>query len=334
MKNLTKLFAFLDAVDRSTKRLELTLKSAVNPLQVLDTLPSNRAQFKALTSNNIVSILQTIRNLHIATKDSIDSKMITTHPKFELVCRRLKYFSPMLTIHETIDSLKVIFALNVPANSEISLILLNLLRHEINYLSMEQILFLEFLLKRSEVKSELQKTIMASLPIVFEKQLFDPIDDKEMNSVKLLEFFVRQPDLVKKDDNVLKMCKMVTDQIEILTLDEAITIIHSLCAMNRFDLEQALRLYCISLQYVAEKVDEIPISKLLSLAKRVVITPISEIAPSKKHVHQLIGKCGEKISQEDLGLDIAVLFQRILKNIVSFIFSIAFHRPSRFDFFC
>lgn len=228
----------------------------------------------------------------------------------------------MLSPYQTIQSLKTLYSLNVPPNSEIGLILMNMLRHEINNLSMDQILFLDFLLNRVEVCSQLQKGVIASLPFVFEHQLHKPLDDKQMNGVKLLEFVAKHPTLAEKNENLEKICNLISEQIESLTTNDAIVIVHDLCAINRFNLKIVDTLYQTALNHVINQVREIEINKLLPLTKHVMRAPNSEIPHIRKLIHQQLNNCSGKVIEEKLDIDSAILLQRIMKNIVSFFYGI------------
>lgn len=306
-------------LEHETGALEVALKSATNPLQVLSTLPSNPSEFRTLSSETVIHTLQTISVLHRTNKDHIKCDFITSHPNFEQLCRRLKRCSNLLTADEMVDSLKFLCSLGVQTNSEISMILLNLIKHEINNLSMEKIIYLDYLLKKTECRSELQKAIKTSLPIVFELQLPQQIDkDSRIHElINILNFFTNHIELDNKNENLTIVCKILCDKFEQINSSDVINIIYSLCAIDRFHLPNYIKLITKCIRYLMDHINDIEINELLKVINRLVSKTVNQFSPFQYHIHSLLKSCAERISQHDMGLQVAVSLQRILKNIVS-----------------
>lgn len=310
--------SFLDGQNKNSS-VE-SFKSAIDPLQVLHSLPSNLSEFKAVSGDTVISALKTIATLQRANAESIKQQFITTHPNFELLCRSLKRCSPMFTPNELIDSLKYLNLLGVPKNSEISLTLLNLIRHEINYLNIDEIIYLVFLLDRSESSSELENAIKTALPIVFDLQIPQQIEvDSSVDKlVKVLNFMGHHGSCYIRDRNVKRICKLLGDKRLEIDLTNAIDIIHNLCAMNRFEVGNVIRLMNICIRSVHNKMNEIDIQDILKIINRLMTTTVDQHLSFQYLIHGLLKRCGERIAHEDLGLDFAVSLQTSCRNIVSF----------------
>lgn len=120
----------------------MTFKSATSPLQILSTLPSAPLEYRSMAGETVIRALQSIAVLQRTNKNTIECGFITSHPNFEQLCHRLKRCSPMFTPNELVNSFKFLCSLGIPTNSEISLVLLNLviIRRDIYYLFIAEFL--------------------------------------------------------------------------------------------------------------------------------------------------------------------------------------------------
>lgn len=301
---------------------EMALKSAINPLQVLNSLPSSPAEFRTISSDTVIHTLKTISTLQRSNKDSIKPDFITSHPNFEQLCRRLKRCSTTLTADDLVKSFRFLCSLGVPTNSEISLVLLNLIRHEINDLSVDKIIHLDFILSQTECRSDLQKAIQTALPIVFELQISQQIDkDNRVDElVRILNYFASHKGLDTKNGNLKIICKILFDKNDDITLPDAINIIHHLCEIDRFYLSNTIKLVATCIRKLMDQIRDIDMIELQRVINRLVSTTVNQFSPLQFHLHSLLNSCAERISQEDLGLNCAVKLQTTLKNIVSIYF--------------
>lgn len=303
--------------NRDPEMLETVFKSATNPLQVLRKLPSNPSE---LPGDTVIRALQTIATLQKVNKDMIKCQFITSHPNFEQLCRRLKRCSPMFTPDELVKSFKFLSSLGIPSNSEISLVLLNLIRHQINELSVEKIIYLDYILSQTECRSELQRAIQSALPMVFELQVPQQIDceNSVAELVSILNYLASHRNIDTKNENVKNICKILCDKNEEITLTDAINIIYRLCAIDRFDVPKSIKLITICIRRILDQITEIDKAELQRVIDRLVGAAVNHFSPFQFHLHSLLSTFAERISQDDLGLSAAVSLQKTLKNIVSF----------------
>lgn len=297
----------------------MEFKTAISPIQVLNKLPSNPTEIRQLPSETVYHALRTISILQNANKDTLKPDFITSHPKFEQLCRRLKRCSSILTPDEVIQSFKFLCSLGIPTNSEISLILLNLIRHEINNLSIQKIIDLDYALHRNECRSELQKTIEKSLPIVFELQLSQQVDNDTTvpELVNILRFFAKHRGLDAQNENLTMICKLLCNKSDEINSEDAINIIYPLCTIDRFHLPKSIKLITICLRKLVEQVADINMVDLQKVIDRLISNTVNKFSPFQYHVHSLLKCFADRISQNDLGLDAALSLQNTLKDIVS-----------------
>lgn len=295
----------------------MACKSATDPFHVLSALPSNPSEFRTMPSATVIQALQTISILQRTHKDTIKCDFITSHPKFEQLCRRLKRCSPSFTPDELIKSFRFLCSLDVPTNSEISLVLLNLIRHEINHLSVEKIVYLDFILGQTKCQSELQKVIQTALPMVFELQLPQQIDkeNRVADLVSILGFFATHKGLDTK--NIKEICNLLYNKSEEITSNDAIEIIYRLCAIDRFHVPNTIKLIAICIRKLLQQLAEIDTIELQRVVDRLIFTTLKKFSPFQFHLHSLLNGFAARISKEDLGLNAALSLQKSIKNIVS-----------------
>lgn len=297
------------------------MKSAIDPIQILSALPSTPAEYKQLSGETVVYALKTITTLQKANSKTIKPSFIISHPSFELLCRRLKICSPIFTVNELIESFKLLCLLGVPKNSELSLHLLQLIRHEINYLDVNSIIFLCFVLEQNESCSELENSLRTALPMVFDQQIPEQITSSQSveELVKILNFMSAHQTSYIKDTNVNKICRILADKKDDIDITNAINIIHRLCLINRFEVGNTIRLLNICIRAILVNVNEVNIKDLMPTVQRLVSTIVNQNLSFQKHIHGLLRRSAERISEQNLGLQLAVDLQTACKRIVSII---------------
>lgn len=107
---------------------------------------------------------------------------ILDDPSFERLCVQLKKFSRSLDMHDTIEAIKVLAFMNVPANSTIFQMLLQLIRQNINELSIQQIMFLDFVLGKCE-NNHLIDALQLAMPLVFQLNVSMQVDERDITQL-------------------------------------------------------------------------------------------------------------------------------------------------------
>lgn len=106
-------------------------------------------------------------------------------PSFERLCVQLKKFSRSLDMHDVIEAIKVLAFMNVPANSTVFQMLLQLVRQNINELSIQQIMFLDFVLGRCE-NNHLIDALQLAMPLVFQLNVSMQVDEQDIAQLAAL----------------------------------------------------------------------------------------------------------------------------------------------------
>lgn len=311
---------FVDKTIKITEpdAFEAACKSATHPKQILSILPTNQKELLQLPGETLVRALQSIAILQKANKEKIRADFITSHPSFEQLCRCIKKCSTIFTPSEMIRSLRSLIILNVPTNSEISLVLLNLLRHEINFLTIDEIIQLDHILCKTEKSSELQKAVEKALPIVFDIQVKQQLDTKDSTELllKVISFLASHYTTVN-DDTIIRICEILYSRRKELTAADALTIVHSLCKINRLDLRNVIKLLSAGIQILMDQNDDVKLDELLILCRRLTTLATNSEFRIHSHTFSLLQLCCNRIVQSDAGLRSAIYLQIGLKNIVS-----------------
>lgn len=312
-------FFALEPINTQPNALEMEFRTAISPLQVLNKLPSNPSEIRQLPGETVYRALRTISILQRANHDNLKPDFITSHPKFDQLCKRLKRCSTVFTPDEVIQSFKFLSSLGVPTNSEISLTLLNLIRHEINNLSIARIIDLDYTLQRYECRSELQKAIQKSLPIVFELQLSQQVDKDTPVSelINILCFYAKHRGLDAENENLIMICKLLDAKSDEINSNDAIQIIYPLCTIDRFQLPKTIKLIALCIRKLVEHTSEVDANHMQKVIDRLITNSMNRFSPFQFNVHCLLKAFAERISQNDLGLDKAIALQITLRNIVS-----------------
>ncbi|KAJ9599840.1 hypothetical protein L9F63_009880, partial [Diploptera punctata] len=127
-------------------------------------------EWKACNSRSKILFFELEKSGKVTFCSKFSKKQIINNPEFLKLCKRLNSQARGLSINETIDALKIVTYIGIPAQSTIVQILLQLIRKEVNDLSLHEIIFVDFLLKNLD-KNPLVDALKIALPLVFEAQL-------------------------------------------------------------------------------------------------------------------------------------------------------------------
>ncbi|RZC32596.1 uncharacterized protein BDFB_000924, partial [Asbolus verrucosus] len=143
------------------------LKSATNARSVLDMVAAHNS---IMNNKHIMQALRSLFSLQKQGNSDLSTQEILGHKDFHKLCRQLRNHSASIELNDTIEALKVVSYVGVPSDTTIVQVLLQLIRHNINLLNLQQIIFLDFLLSQFK-SSPLVDALKIALPIVFEIHL-------------------------------------------------------------------------------------------------------------------------------------------------------------------
>ncbi|KAF2879474.1 hypothetical protein ILUMI_26698 [Ignelater luminosus] len=179
------------------------LKNSTQPQNVLEVVGSH---YKIMNSKQLMQALRSLFTLQKYGNSNLSTQQIIQHPYFEKLCHQLKTQAGLIELNETIEALKIISYVGVSSQSTIVQVLLQLIRHGINDLSLQHIMFLDFLLRQFK-SSPLADGLLIALPIVFEVNL--PLKMDKENIMHLAEYL----QYVSKRSVSDKCLKLIVDTL-------------------------------------------------------------------------------------------------------------------------
>lgn len=200
--------------------------------------------------------------------------------------------------------------MGAPSNSTIVQVLLQLIRHNVNDLSLQQIIFLDFLLSHHE-NAPLVEALRMALPMVFEIQF--PIKVDKDNLAQLVECFQY---ISKKDVSercVETVVKYLMNYPEDIDAKSAVSIIWSICDMKSDEFFEpiamkAINAIILNIDYLSYSEIETTLGKLLNK-----YTPTMNFYYNET----LCDVIANYVIDNNLGFDAAAYLQKKLTKVVS-----------------
>ena len=186
---------------------------------------------KNLEATHCAQTLQKLFTLEKSQRTQQISQIIT-HPNFDSFCRIFKSKSGALELNELVDSLKILNYFGLRSDSHIVVRLLNMVKEQINDLTLGHLLFLNFLLKKMD-RTPLIQAISIAIPLVFDIQLPTKLDHN--NTQQLTEMLQFATTVRLSDKNTMAIVTALTIHGQSLTVDEAKSILWSFTNMRSLD---------------------------------------------------------------------------------------------------
>lgn len=192
--------------------------------------------------------------------------------------------------------------------------LLHLVRSQINDISLSQIIFLEFLMKKFE-PTPLVEAFRIALPMLMQIQLGTKMDHENPGQVTdLLQFASRN---TMSEQSVMSIVSALTMHGTDLTVTEAKSVVWSLCDLEHYDerydklMHNCLEVLCDSMDKLSFGMLETTLSKMISRSSRQDGT-----GPSF-YDEEFFKRCARYAIDKDVGLENAIYIQRKFNRIVS-----------------
>lgn len=268
-----------------------------------------------MTSSQLMRTLHTLHGLHKATKDTVSAAQIVGHPSFMILCQKLRRIAPSMDVGSNLNALKIISYLKIPANTELSLVLVSLLRHQINDLSLQQMAFADFLLNQLTPRVEKVEAIKAALPVLFEIQLPIQFDSEDISgNIELLRFATSKlvsPKTVEIIANSLQQQPGYKIKIE-----ERKEILRILCTAPNVP-HTATTLWNYSVMRNQKMIEKLDVNEVLQAAGLIVKKCQAKPTFYTRAVEHYFEKCVQTFVERDIDLEHTAYLQKLLKNIVS-----------------
>ncbi|XP_050439340.1 uncharacterized protein LOC126844902 isoform X2 [Adelges cooleyi] len=167
--------------------LLLSIKKASSTNDVLEML---RIHNNVMTPLQHMEALNTIFILQKKQCTKLSNEELIRSPEFTVLCRKILNQSRHLDLNNVLTNIKCLSYLGVPVNSNIMQMLLQIMSKMVNELSLQQIMFLQFLLKDLS-SCPLVDALKLALPIVFEAQIQYKMIDNLYWQVEFLNYITK-----------------------------------------------------------------------------------------------------------------------------------------------
>lgn len=159
-----------------------------------------------------------------------DMPNIGKHIGFVRLCEVLNRNIRLMKTNDVIESLKVFTYFKIPSNSIIMQSLLQMIRTTINELSLRDIIFIVYLLKKME-STPLSDALLIALPLVFEAQLPTKLDIDDISELTWSLRFTNENNIVNQEirDVILKALLNYKNN---MNTQAAWSVFYSLCSVQ------------------------------------------------------------------------------------------------------
>lgn len=191
------------------------------------------------------------------------------HPKFRLLCIKLKRTAPHLEGYDIVNAIKILSFLGVETNSEIFLVMLNLVRHHINTITLEQVTFLDNIISRINGVPVVDALRMA-LPMVFQLRIANEMDIENLPQlINHLGFISNHID-VMDERTINSMVTAIMLHMDEISADHAKNIVWRMSRWTSFNQHhQKLLAFCID--RLASNMNEFRTNDIQLLVTRLTI---------------------------------------------------------------
>ncbi|XP_047115538.1 uncharacterized protein LOC124795518 isoform X1 [Schistocerca piceifrons] len=175
-------------VQTSRDLLMQNLKCTTDPKSLMEVV---KVHHSIMNNKHVMQALRSLFELSKSESSHQAKQFVIQSAEFHKLCHTLKLQSRSLEINETIEALKIVSFLGLPSSSPLIQVLLQLVRYNVNELSLQHIVFLEFILKKFD-SCPLVDALNIALPIVFEIQLPIKLDrENPSHMAEMLQYAVR-----------------------------------------------------------------------------------------------------------------------------------------------
>lgn len=234
------------------------------------------------TNMTVHDVVDTMSTLFKASRDMKDMQIIREHIGFIRLCEVLNKDIRLMKTNYIIESLKVFTYFQVPTNNILTQSLLQMIRTTVNEISLRDIIFIVFLLKKMD-STPLRDALLIALPLVFEAQLPTKLDSDDIGLLTWSLRFANENNINNTiiQDTILKSLWKYENNLDVRT---ARSIFYSLCSV-----QYASRLPPIAFE-VLSKVQKILIANAKQLSIQEIIKTLDKLVfvTLKKYVTKFL----------------------------------------------
>lgn len=195
---------------------------------------------KEVEPQHVATALSRLFMLKKSDNRDIDSGKILHHQGFSNILHMIKFKSSQMEVNDLLTTLKVLSFFGLKSESIMSKRMLNLIKDKINELTPNQLIFLNFLLKKQD-STPLIEALKIAIPIVFEVNLSQNMDhDNPVELAEVLHFAsISSMKVTKK--SLTSIFTALTIHGKNLSVEVAKSVVWSLSALKALD-ETSVRL--------------------------------------------------------------------------------------------
>lgn len=284
------------------------LKNASDAQEVLEFLPILEKR-KIDRQTVILAAIKALFELHKQGKTSIQRQDVLHHPRFAELCRVLKFEARAFVMNDITESLKILTYFGVRSNSEIMTVLLQLLRHQINDVTLDHIVFLDFILKKMD-RSPLVEALQLALPMLLQIQISYKMDHENVQQLVDLIGFASQHRI--SDRCIMNIVSALTLHGTSMTGSQAADVLKALT--NFSALEPAhLKLLDNVFRTLIAKMDDINFKTLDFMMKKIVEKNLDKYPMFYNDAY--LKRCAQFVVDHDMGIMNALYLQKKLNKI-------------------
>ncbi|XP_052744126.1 uncharacterized protein LOC112050548 isoform X2 [Bicyclus anynana] len=308
----TSFSSVADTLAKTPDNIMMTIKTAPTTSEVLATVQANLA---VLTHRHMLQALRSLFELQKTSKynKDMDTDAIIKDPTFGVLCQNFKKHARALEVNETIEAIKVLSFLKVPADSLILQTMLQMIRCNINTLNTQQIMFVHFLLSQFDGKNHLVDALKLALPLAFQIHLPLELDNQDLFLLRDMLIYCCSHDLPDRCINNVVTGLLLHDQA--ISPQMSKSIIWALCQINcteqTFPTRTQLLHKCCDI--LTQSIDSLAYDDVLRTAARLK-GRILEKHPEFYH-QQLMDAIANYVINNDVEFEKGLLVARVLSRI-------------------
>ncbi|ETN59204.1 hypothetical protein AND_009201 [Anopheles darlingi] len=284
------------------------LKSANDAREVLEFLPTitrSKQDRHAYTLPALKTLFEMLKN----GKSTLRPAQIIQHPRFADLCQAVRQESRSFQMNDITECLKILTYFGVHTNSEIMTVLLQLIRHQINDVTLDHIVFLSFILKKHD-RTPLVEALQIALPMLLQVQIGYKLDHENVEQlVSLLEFVSLHR---VNDRTVMNIVSALTLHGTKLSPEQAIVTLKALATFPTF-LPQYEKLLQNVFTVLGRDLGRLSFKMIDYVLKKVMDKNLDQL-PMFYH-EQFLTQCAQYVIDNDVGLLKALYILKKLNKI-------------------
>ncbi|KAK9497099.1 hypothetical protein O3M35_004476 [Rhynocoris fuscipes] len=207
---------------------DILLKNMKSASDISDILMSVKMHHAIMNNRHLMQAFRSIFLLQKNESSNMSNGEIVRSAEFKQLCQTLKSHIRNLDIDDRVEALKTLSYLGVPATSHIVQIVLQSITKEVNELSLQQIIFFDFLLKDFQ-SCPLVDALKIALPIVFEANLKLKLDPDSLSHLTDLLHYASRRNLTTAATYLIDIIMKKRSEIDFKC---AKSLVRSLCDLH------------------------------------------------------------------------------------------------------